>query len=142
MTSRPPTDDERPVLEREDERLLARVRDAWSPEPLGTIERAAFDARLQERIARRRHRLGPWPALGAGLVAASLAVLLLVREDATGPPAPRPPPTAAREARPAARASAASLLYGGDDELDANDDALPAEYAAIASVFLDRAEDR
>lgn len=136
MTPRPPTDGERPVLEREDARLVARVRDAWSPEPLGTVERAAFDARLHERIARRRHRLGLWPALGAGLVAASLAALLLVREETSRPPAPLP--VAAGEPRPAAPAWAASLLYGDDDELGADDDTLPAEHAAIASVFLDR----
>lgn len=136
MSTKPPIDPERPALAGDDARLLARVREAFAPEPMTPFERTAFDARLQERIERRRRRLGLWPALGAGLVAASLAMLLLVREEANGPPTPGSVAIATSQPRPASPAWAADLLYGDDDELD-EDDGLPAEYAAIAGVFLD-----
>lgn len=128
-----------PENDRDDARLVERVRDAWSPAPLTPARRAAFDAGLERRLERRRRRLGRWPALGAGLAAASLAALLLVRSETT-PPAPAP--IAATE--PMAEDTtllAADLLYSSTEdvgELEADDAGLPDEYAAIAGVFLDR----
>lgn len=137
MTPKPPAE-ERPELTPGDARLVSRVRDSFGPEPLTPARRAAFDAGLQERLERARRGYGLWPALGAGLAAASLATLLLVR--AQDPP-PAAPPAVAQPALVADEAWAADLLYSDaddPDELTANDDDLPAEYAAIAGVFLDR----
>jgi hypothetical protein len=135
-----PKDPDRPALERDDARLVARVQDAWAPEPLTSARRAAFDAGLQERIERRQRRLGLWPALGAGLVAASIAALVLVREETAV--APTTTVVAAADARVGtATAWAADVLYASgqdDEEREADDDGLPDEYAAIAGVFLDR----
>lgn len=135
-----PTDAEPSTLDRDDARLVARVRDAWAPEPLTPARRAAFDAGLQERLEHARRRHGLWPALGAGLVAA-LATLLLVRAQPSAPPAPAVVAATDAVAMEKRTAWAADLLYsGGEDagERDADDDGLPAEYAAIAGVFLDR----
>jgi hypothetical protein len=129
-------------LDREDARLVARVRDAWAPEPLTPVRRAVFDAGLQERLDAARRRRGLWPALGAGLVAASLGALLMIGQEPAAPPAPvvvaAPEPTPEERER---TARAAALLYASvddEDERDAEAPGLPLEYAAIAGVFLDR----
>jgi len=135
-----PPDAEHPALAPEDARLVARVRDAWGPEPLTSARRAAFDAGLQERLDRARRPHGLWPALGAGLVAASLATLLLVRAQTAAPPA-APVVAETHTALEQRTAWAADLLYSNGEEADERDDddeGLPAEYAAIAGVFLDR----
>jgi len=132
------TDRERP--ERDDARFVARLRAAWTPEPLTPARRAEFDARLQARLEATRRRLGSWPALGAaGLATAALAALLLVRGAPAPPSAPVATPPAPARAE-ATGAWAADLLYPSDedDEGGAGDEALPAEYAAIAGAFLDR----
>jgi hypothetical protein len=144
MTPTNPNDSERPVLEREDARLVARVRDAWAPAPMTSVQRAAFDARLQERVERAQRRVGLWPALGAGLAAAALAALaaLLFVRGANGPDTPPVvvATTAPATAQAATSAWAADLLYAeteDDDERALDDDGLPAEYAAIAGMLLD-----
>lgn len=144
MTRTSPTPDpERPGLTPDDARLVARVRDGFAPAPMSGAERTRFDAAVQERVERaRRRRLGAWPALGAGLVAASLAALFVVGQ----PPAPiDAPPRVAETPAPTAPTRLASawagdLLYGEvgyEDERVEDDDALPAEYAAIAGMLLD-----
>jgi hypothetical protein len=143
MSPQTPRDPERPVLEGDDARLVARLRDAWAPEPLTPARRAAFDAGLEERLDRaRRGRRLLWPALGASLTAASLTALLLLRQETVVVP-PAPVEVASSGAASTAQRAewAAALLYTSDDEEDervADDDGLPAEYAAIAGVFLDR----
>jgi hypothetical protein len=129
-----------PEHERDDARLIERVREAWSPAPPTPARRAAFDAGLQERLERVRRRRGLWPAFGAGLVAASLATLLVVRSETTPPPAPGPVAMTASTADETAL-YAADLLYSSTEdvgELESDDAGLPTEYAAIAGVFLDR----
>jgi hypothetical protein len=79
-------------------------------------------------------------AVGAGLAAASLAALLVLRAQ---PPAPSVPPVVSGgdTAGEQSVAWAADLLYadGEDaDELADDEESLPAEYAAIAGVLLDR----
>mgnify|MGYP001486972324 CR=1 FL=1 len=131
--------DERPNLDRDETRLVARLRSEWAPAPLTAHQRAALDARLQERLESARRRVGFWPALGAGLAAASVAALLVLRIGAgTGG---APPSLIAGASSDRERAAwAADLLYASpaDDEAsDLDEDALPAEYAAIAGLFLD-----
>lgn len=138
--------EERTALDRDDARLVARLRDAFAPEPLSPARRAAFDAGLQERLERRRRRTVLWPALGATLATAAVAALLVVRGapelDPTPiavAPAPAPAPSAAPASAPNVVGRAAALLYADAevDDRDADDDGLPDEYAAIAGAFLD-----
>jgi len=140
--TRPPIshDPDRPALAPGDARLVARVRDAFAPAPMSGPERARFDAAVQERVERARRRRLAWPALGAGLAAASLAALFVVRQPA---PTGAPPLVAETEAPAAsvrlASAWAGELLYGEAYEDDGIEEyeALPAEYAAIAGMLLD-----
>jgi hypothetical protein len=135
-----PEREERPVLDRGDARLVARMRGAWAPEPLTPARRTAFDARLQERIESRARGRGLWPALGAGLVAASLGWLVLTNQDPTVAPAPERVAITGVRADADRTARAAAMLYTGLEEAyegEVSDDTLPAEYAAIAGVFLD-----
>lgn len=124
------------TLSRDDERLVERLRAEWAPAPLTAFERTRFDAKLQERLGHAHRRVGRWPALGAGLAAAAVAALLLVRIGA-GPA----PPTAGTQAAevPVPAGWAADVLYATvtDEIAREPDPELPDEYAAIAGVFLD-----
>lgn len=128
MTPREP---QRPELEPGDERLLARLREAYRPEPLTRAQRAAFDAALQARLERRRVRL--WmPVLALGAAAALLSLVLVAPERE---PAGAGPRVAALEHE----AWAAELLLSdgagyGEEDAAAGDD-LPPQYAAIASLL-------
>lgn len=124
--------DEREELGAEDARFVERLRALYAPEPLDAARRAAFDARLRERIERSRWRGALLPALSA----AALGALLLW---SAAPPAPQ------REAIPVATARSAGaaweqvLFYGDLTRVQAGDesDELPPEYAAIEGVFFD-----
>lgn len=128
--------DEGTTLDRDDERLVERIRAEWAPPPMAAFERTRFDANLQERLETAQRRVGRWPALGAGLAAAAVAALLIVRVG-VGPAPPTPGPQAAGSAAPAGWA--AEVLYAAPaDEISPEPNReLPAEYAAIAGVFLD-----
>ena len=121
---------------RDEERLVERIRAEWAPPPMTAFERTRFDAKLQERLDSAQRRVGRWPALGAGLAAAVVAALLIVRVG-VGPAPPPPIVLAAGNVVPAGWA--ADVLYATPAEEAAIDDdgELPAEYAAIAGVFLD-----
>ena len=118
-------------LTREDARFVERLRALYGPEPLEGARRAAFDARLQERIARPR-----WPlALIPAFTAAALA--LVVWSSLPGAPAPKPAPTVV-----ASGASAAweEVLFEGDPtEVQAVSvhEELPPDYKAIELAFFD-----
>ena len=128
--------DEGTTRNRDDERLVERIRAEWAPPPMTAFERTRFDAMLQERIEHAHRRVGRWPALGIGLAAAAVAALLIVRVG-VGPAPPTPGPLAAGSVVPAGWA--ADVLYATPaDEMTLDEDGeLPAEYAAIAGVFLD-----
>jgi hypothetical protein len=115
-----------------DERWLARVREAYAPPPASAAERAAFDARLRERLEAPRR--APWLPLsvGAGLATAALAALLALWPEA----AVRAPD---RTVAAADDWSGELLLDDGSAYGDADDseDALPPQYAAIAGVWLE-----
>lgn len=129
-----------PGSERDDARLIERVREAWSPAPPTPARRAAFDAALEARLERARRRPGPWPALALGAAAAALVALLVTARSEAPPPAARAP-LAQKDPAPGETAlRAADLLYAGGAgtaELETDDAGLPAEYAAIADLFLD-----
>ena len=132
---------------RDDERLVERIRAEWAPPPMTAFERTRFDAVLQERIDHAHRRVGRWPALGVGLAAAAVAALLIVRVG-VGPAPPTPGPLAAGGAGPVVSTTvpttvptgwAAEVLYATPADEITRDERreLPAEYAAIAGVFLD-----
>jgi hypothetical protein len=123
-------DPELEELTREDARFVERLRSLYAPEPLEGARRAAFDARLRERIARPR-----WPlALIPAFTAAALA--LVVWNSLPGERAVTPAP-----ARPAS-AAWEEVLFEGDpaqeQAIDARDE-LPPDYKAIELAFFDGA---
>jgi hypothetical protein len=135
-----PSEPGAPELTRADQRFVARVADAWRAAPLSAERRVAFQARLDARIASRRAAL-PLRAL-AGAVAAAAAVWLVVAGLGSGERdgelriarADDPRPVATESAR-AATAEEAILELSAED--DGEDESLPDDYAAIASLFLD-----
>jgi hypothetical protein len=119
-------------LTREDARFVERLRSIYEPEPQDGARRAAFEARLQERIARPR-----WPfALIPAFTAAALA--LVVWNSLPGAPAPKPAPTVTASA--ASAAAWEEVLFEGDPtEVQAVSvhEELPPDYKAIELAFFD-----
>ena len=133
-----PNDGQAP-LGPEDAAFVERLTEAFAPGPLGTAERAAFDAALEERITRRRSRWLGVPILAGATLVALGAWLLLPTEF--GPSAPSLPGPAAVVAATQTEAEwedelLDAMLFGEIEESDAVDE-LPDDYAAIATVFLD-----
>ena len=131
-----PSDGEAAELTREEQRFVARVADAYRAPPLSAARRAAFHAQLDTRIARPRSaRL--FPALAGALGAAALAWLVLAGPGSEFRNVEEEPRTA-RVAAPApaavATAEEAILALSADEEIE--DESLPEEYVAIASLFL------
>jgi hypothetical protein len=123
-----PHEDDRPALGPEDETLVRRVADAYRAPAMSAPARRAFDARLDERLARRRSpRLRPWLVL-APAAAVALTWLVLARA-----PLERTHPDAAAVAAADDSDLEATLVAANDSD---SDDALPDDYEAIATFFL------
>jgi hypothetical protein len=134
--------EERVPLESADARLVERLRDAFAPEPAYEARRAAFEARLLERIESAQRPAAQWswpsaPAL-AGLCLALAAAWLGLRgglvDDA---PAPTPQPV---QIAAASRADQLlweeSLFFPATAEAGGEPAELPGEYQAIALAFF------
>jgi len=127
-------DPELEELTREDARFVEQLRSVYGPEPLEGARRAAFDARLHERIARPR-----WPlALIPAFTAAALA--LVIWSSLPGAPPVKPAPAAT--ANNASAAAWEEALFEGDPtEVQAVSvhEELPPDYRAIELAFFDGA---
>jgi len=136
------------MLAREDRDWLDRVAEIYRAPELAPGRRAAFDARLADRIARRQRRRGLLGAAAAAAAAAGLAGAGVW--SLGGAPSDPPRADAPADARPAVVAGVPAgrgasgsdeavedaLLDLANAELEASGEALPDEYAAIAGVFL------
>lgn len=122
-----------------DEEFIARMRDAYTAEPVNPTR---FDARLAERIETPARRGWIW-GLGGGLIAAAAAVVLWMQ-----PPAPAPsiePPaaviasaesqTAPSAASPDAEPAEEWLAALDIEALDDGFDGLPDDYAELADML-------
>jgi len=130
---------EHPTPATEEQRFLAQLRTHYRPAPMSPARRAVLDACVRERIERSRWRRGLMPGLLAASAAAwALWVVLPLGEE----------PGLDAELRVATAAVAGSpwesQLFHGDvsdtDPLSEDADAdpsLPADYEAIAWVFID-----
>jgi hypothetical protein len=131
---RPP--EERVDLAPEEREFVERLAASFRPAPLAGPERAAFDAALAERIARRRVRRR-WTGLAwlPAAAAAALAGVWLVRGDAPAPPSA---PETRSALFPAQAWEEEVLLLDAsfESEADADLEVLPEEYLAIASAML------
>ncbi len=130
MTS---TRDEETRLSPRDEAFVRRVAAAFAPPPRSPAQRAAFSAKLEARLggaAWRGRR-----ALGFAALATTAAAMLLLRTVALEPApalAPQEPALAA-----GAGPSPEEVLLALASEPGADgEEALPPDYAAIASVLL------
>lgn len=134
-----PERDDELRLEAGDAGFVARLEAEYAPEPQSAAQRQEFLRGLEARIERRRRRWRLPTALAGAGAAGALAWLVLAPQ-----PAPEPMPSAGG-APPAASRPAegwdTQLFYADellDDDADgATGQALPEEYVAIASVFLD-----
>ena len=135
---------ERDELTREDARLVETLRAQYAPPPLDAARRAAFDARLRERIERPGWRGALLPAFAAASLAA-LAVWWLPRTPESAPPEqiarvePAPAPAPATAAAGASDTDWEQVLFYGDPTRvqRAQQDELPPEFAAIDGLFFD-----
>jgi hypothetical protein len=120
----------------EDARFVAKLASLYRPPTRTDADRARFDARLEERLARGAARR-PWllPGAAAAAAAAAALVLALVPNGETRPPAGR----TAADARPALVEPGASteetLLLIANGPLADRDEALPEDYRMIASLL-------
>jgi len=135
----------RPRLEGAERAFVERLRTGYAPPPLDGTRRAAFSARLQERLeSRRRGRAGLPIALASALAAAGAALWLASGPDgvpgSTAPAATRsgvglrsPAP-----GTPSRQGEAILALTLGSEAGDPEDaeTALPPEYTAIEDVLL------
>jgi hypothetical protein len=113
-------------------RWLARVREGFAPPDTTPAQRAAFDARLRERLE-TPPRAARWlpVSIGAGLAAAAVAALLVLRTPAV--PTPERAVAATDDWADEVLLDDGSGYGEGDDA----EDALPPQYAAIASAWLE-----
>jgi hypothetical protein len=128
---------DRDETSRDDARWLERVRALYAPEPLDAAKRAAFDARLRERLERRRRSLPLLPALGAAALAAVL--VWNARPAATPEAIPVAQLSPAAQASPADARWERSLLLGDPTRARAAGQSkeLPPDYRAIEYAFFD-----
>ena len=126
--------DERAPLEGAAEEFVDRLAAAYAPEPLTAAERVALDRGIRARLERGRR----WPLLVPAIAAGAAAALLwFVVSDPTGPvrlPGEEQPGTLV------ASTWEDELFLSSDlsaSEDRAESEALPEEYLAIASAFLD-----
>ena len=120
--------DERPRLDQEEKGFVDRLATHYEPPPWTSAERSGFDTALRARVQRPQRR-GLWvPAL------ATVAAIALVWVGFSLRPS-------GDEARPVVASVWENELFLSSDvsPLDDRDDseALPDDYLAIASLFLD-----
>jgi len=132
--------DARLPLEPGDARFVERLRDAFAPEPRDAPQRAAFEARLRERIQSAERPGsglgGRWAAALAGS-ALALAALWLALGDARGGGAPAPEPVqVAAASRADQLAWEESLFFPAAPDAGREPEELPGEYQAIAGAFF------
>jgi hypothetical protein len=120
--------DERPHLDQEDKVFADRLAAHYAPPPSTSAKRAGFDEALRARIERSQRRGLLVPALAAVAAAALVWVSFSLRP-------------AGDESNPVLASVWDSELFLSSDvsPLDDRDDseALPDDYLAIASLFLD-----
>jgi hypothetical protein len=126
--------DEGAPLDGADGEFVERLASSYAPAPMTAARRAAFDDAIRARLERPRR--GPMlvPAIG---VAAAAALAWVVFSHSTGPI----PLSGEDEPRAAVASSWEDELFLSSDLSAAEDSdesaALPDDYLAIASVFLD-----
>ena len=120
--------DERPRIDQEDKAFADRLAAHYAPPPWTSTKRVGFDEALRARIERPQRRGFTVPALAIVAVAALVWVSFSIRP-------------AGDESNPVPTSVWESELFLSNDvsPLDDRDDseALPDDYLAIASLFLD-----
>jgi hypothetical protein len=128
--------DRKPGLAPEDERLVRALARHYTPEPLSEAARAAFDARLRERLAARPRRALLVPlATAAALGLTAWLGLSQLRAAPAVPDAPGPA-VAETEEEAVDRWEYALLFESLVPAEEADDEALPDDYAVIADLWL------
>lgn len=122
-----------------DAAFVERVSRGYGPPARSDAERAAFDARLRERLE-QHSSAGSWvgrlvPAL---VVAAVASMLFLVRSEPTAPTEPAPAVVASTQTTKLVLPSspAEALMALADDDSEGIAESLPDDYAAIESLLL------
>jgi hypothetical protein len=119
--------DERPNIDQEDKVFADRLADHYAPPPWTSAKRVGFDEALRARIERPQRREFTVPVLATVAVAALVWVSFLLLP--------------AGDDNPVVASVWESELFLSSDvsPLDDRDDseALPEDYLAIASLFLD-----
>jgi len=128
--------DEQSPTDPEDRDFADRLATHYAPRPWSSVRRAGFDAALRARIEKPRRRGFAIPALAAVAVAALVWIGVSLR-----PARDEFHPVVARESHPVVASVWESELFLSSDvsPLEDRDDseALPEDYLAIASLFMD-----
>ena len=130
MTS---TRDDETRLSPRDEAFVRRVAAAFAPPPRSPAQRAAFSARLEAGRASAAWR--GRRALGVAALATTAAAVLLLRTVPLGPTPEAAPQETALAAGTGLSPEEALLALASEPGAD-GEEALPPDYAAIASVLL------
>ncbi|MGH0033877.1 MAG: hypothetical protein ACQGVK_02475 [Myxococcota bacterium] len=126
---------EPPALSPPEQRFVDRLNASFAPPPLDPARRAALDARVRERIERRRWPYGVLTAVAATSAAALASLWIGLPPGGVGPD---PGAVARLDVDPWEQ-----RLFLGDVSETGLDEtgpmgSLPPEYAAIDRMFLDR----
>ena len=132
--TRPP--DRKPGPGPDDPELIRALARHYAPGSLSEAERAAFDARLRERLAARPRR--PLLVPLASAAALGLAAWLGLAQLRAPTAVPQAPALVVADAQEEAVDPWEYALLFEDiaPAQDAEDEALPGDYAAIASLWL------
>ncbi len=131
-----PRSDDETRLSAEEEAFVRRLAGAWAPPERRPEQRLAFQAKLDARLRGRRGRLASGWMLVA--TAAAAAVALWMRTEAVEPLVSGTLGEAAEDlSGSAVTPEEAILAFVVEPEEAEPEEALPADYEAIASVFLD-----
>lgn len=125
--------DDRAPLTPEELAFVARLEEVWRAEPQDAAQRAAFDRRLEARLARRRLPRGLVPVLATAAASAAAVGVLL----SFGPADPAP--LSAVEVRSASSAGARltpeQALLGWVPSGVTTESDLPDDYQALESLL-------
>jgi len=127
-----------PELTPDEATFVRRLNDGYAPSPMGALEQAAFDRRLDARLSRARR--GTYPLLAVAAATAA-ALLIWVAVPWTHGPGPVPAtPTTVAAAPPASGWDALAESYRwatGDEDADFAT-ILPDDYQILAADYLVR----
>jgi hypothetical protein len=124
---------DRPDLTPEEGAFVRSIASFYTAPQPSAAERVAFNAKLEQRVARRRTAWRRAPAFAGAAVVAALGVFVLARATVV---TPRPGEISSSFASAASTTAESAILALATDSPEEPEEALPEDYLAIEDVFL------